>query len=1557
MARSLLLGRRSSKDKFDEEGQRAKLSKLNPDPLISSNNPSLLSPTHSLPAHTPLPHRPMTPTLLSFRFGGRSLVNDDKKHRRASVNSMPDRKGKEPMRGGGEEMNLNEDLGQPVWSSRGYGVTDPDPFASRRPSHDPPPPPSSSRPSTSSGIPSSLSRKPQRGSIFNAASDVLGIKLGFARRRGPPVKLVPEPVVLPDVIEITARKRDEEEEERSRLRAEAAQAIGLVDTEVQSHHIDTDEEVDDGMEERSMGTRHGGVHNLTESVHSAHYSNGPRNSMYTPHTSTQVHGSSTSVAATSPPPPMPVGRYRSGSFIGSGGHSRSNSANLTPVPTYPATVSSLTQWQQHVGTVPKYYPPSSLRIFALSNSKNWKSRYMMLTSPTAIITRTRTPAVSYLHLFKGSGADEKELERLVINEDSVAFVSDDEVGGRRHVIKVGGIEGGAFKKELNVEESGRTMWFLHIEDQQESKQWITCIKTSILNQRALRAGLLPSAGTNIGVNEPRGDIDVILSMRAQGLASSHSNARQHHSTPPSTVAAATTYAEQHLTYASSISEHSLHSQASSPSKNPSLAVSTLRSLFSVSRPRSGSRATSDTAKLSSQQQQHPQAAQHEGPSSDSGGGMGNNLISMIRPGTPDLQSQSSGATATFIVPASPSPAGRPSSPPFVPSVAPEIGLDRYIIAPDGEEQREQRSSNDFDSANSPPTTPMSPGGTRAAKALSVGSISLQPPPRGKRWTSTAVMTPPSSQGVSLTVSVSPAKESTPAEVYKNAQFNSTTGSLGALTYTHYNKDANLASEPGSPTAASMVTGTTDRHSNHLHPSVGSHRHSYQGNRRPSSAHSISTFSATTSNGGDSMLGIDRTSSSASTKRTNSSQGVRRWSRQGQGSLPARTSPPAGPPPNPPSSATSTPLPSSHPGTAFAIVESANRPNSRASSAISANSQQSIVSSLPSFSKRTSVSSVGTTSSNSHSANGNAHGHGVGLVVRGPGVHRYSMPPPARPAPTSALPPAPGEQQHTSSSPPQNQSLNSRGGRSRPRSVDSSVPNSVTGKSKRSSITGRGFRLSMIAPSKPPPSSNLPPRPDELGGYDNSGKAKPPPSTSFRPRLSGGNSRLSRLNPIPASPDPSNVSTGDGDGSNSAPFPPPRGPLPPTPPHPDHNTNNSNTRHSGGISRHISFKERLRIRSAPSSSSSTTAPAVASSVSQDAGANVSSANANANNASSTSAQALSNTSPHATTLNTITNDSMTTSSPRQSFTQFNFQDNHTHTRSLASRFHHARHSSLTNNNNFSTQSPPTPISPTSSSYHDMPNGEFSSPFSLPPDTPIGEKIINFKDEASFLNLVADTPISPTFPLPPRPPPTPPILNGGPLSSMGLTGMGMGMGPNGMPIRPLPAIPVSSEVTPLSPPPRRNSRQLSVVEHNPAPAPVPPALKMSPPRTPSTPSIFEDTFGTEKAKESDEAASTDERQLPSLAPPPPHIRTHTSHTFGPSDPPSPTIEKDATGLAASKEPLKRFPLLSLPPSPLLDPTTAVTIDEMSATPPDTPSYETSGMSPSSPASVYSLGMKTL
>ena len=97
--------------------------------------------------------------------------------------------------------------------------------------------------------------------------------------------------------------------------------------------------------------------------------------------------------------------------------------------------------------------------------------------------RGQIPAVSYLHLFKSSSPDERELERLEINEDSVVSVSEEDVGGRRQVIKVGGADVGAMKKEYTYDEGGYTMWLLQITDQAEAQQWITNIKGAILGQR------------------------------------------------------------------------------------------------------------------------------------------------------------------------------------------------------------------------------------------------------------------------------------------------------------------------------------------------------------------------------------------------------------------------------------------------------------------------------------------------------------------------------------------------------------------------------------------------------------------------------------------------------------------------------------------------------------------------------------------------------------------------------------------------------------------------------------------------------------------------------------------------------------------------------------------------------------------------------------------------------------------------------------------------------------------------------------------------------------------
>ena len=284
------------------------------------------------------------------------------------------------------------------------------------------------------------------------ASDALGIRFGKRRKSiRQPLPPIPMPIILPGVMEISAPRPDAEEEERQQLRDAAAQAIGLTSSLLQP-------DVPAVVDEPSP------VYPEPEQP---------------PEEPTPIS------------PPFSVTNFRPRSITI---HSRTNSVTPIPIPAFPSSPAALSQFIQASATLPKYYTPSSLRIFALS--RQWKHRHLMLTQPIGFVTTNSTPAVSYLHLFKTSGGEEKELERLEINEHSVVFVAEEEVSGRRQVVKVGGTDVGALKKEFNHEEGGRTMWFLQIRDQNEAQKWITIIKQSIFGQKYVLFLLLTSVELN-----------------------------------------------------------------------------------------------------------------------------------------------------------------------------------------------------------------------------------------------------------------------------------------------------------------------------------------------------------------------------------------------------------------------------------------------------------------------------------------------------------------------------------------------------------------------------------------------------------------------------------------------------------------------------------------------------------------------------------------------------------------------------------------------------------------------------------------------------------------------------------------------------------------------------------------------------------------------------------------------------------------------------------------------------------------------------------------------------
>ncbi|KAF8636000.1 hypothetical protein AX15_000161 [Amanita polypyramis BW_CC] len=502
--------------------------------------------------------------------------------------------------------------------------------------------------------PGSANVAKKRGSVLIAASDVLSFKFG-RKKPTSPARLPPNTALFPEVIEITAHTPDAE-----RLREEAAQFLGIsVDQEAQS--VSPATEVDE--QETDILSSHA---SCLDDAGKATYTRGD-------------FSNRSSNSLPSPPRPSTLTSGRSSSVMT---HNRRTSIVTPHIPPFPASIDALQSFKQLVASFPKYYPPTSLRLFALS--KNWKIRHLILTSPLTLVTGGSDPAVSYLHVFKSFAAGETETERLEINEDSVVFIAEEDVGGRKHVIKVGGRDEGGMRKDQIVEEGGRTMWFFQISDSGDSQKWISTIKNVILGQRTIRAGLtLPTYGA--GGIEPRGDMDVMLSIRQQGIVTARPTLRQSTNSPPPVVADGN--------YASSVSSHSVKSLASGPrSPASSTSASGLRGFF-TSIPRAASRATS----IESEQEGESYASM-------------SHMLGKLRPNSAASKKSSE---KSFVPPLSSFTSN---------------ALQRRIF---------QEHPGD---SSSEKTGGGGGGGDRTTRGSSLASSSLQPPPRRRR-TSGAVATP------------------------------------------------------------------------------------------------------------------------------------------------------------------------------------------------------------------------------------------------------------------------------------------------------------------------------------------------------------------------------------------------------------------------------------------------------------------------------------------------------------------------------------------------------------------------------------------------------------------------------------------------------------------------------------------------------------------------------------------------------------------------------------------------------------------------------------------------
>ncbi|KAI5121394.1 hypothetical protein M0805_003166 [Coniferiporia weirii] len=561
---------------------------------------------------------------------------------------------------------------------------------------------------------------------------------------------------ISDVIEISAAKagsisiRDEEEEnerrERERLREAAAESIGISPlfredassrlTGNDSTRFEDESLEGDGSKEcngRSLDDDPAeSLRNLDRSWTSINgsmkpngFPNGSQLQQLQTKENRHQRSSSLSGVATPTTPsssnwPLPPLGGPPVLHVNSNGRTLVSPAVQSQLPTFPSLLAPLDPFIWKTSTLLKHFPSSPLLI--LGFSRQWRTRFIVMTSPPQpksplvngfrpFASSERQRLVCHLHLFKSSAPDERELERLEINENSVVFVAEEEIAGKRSVVKVAGVDVGARKKESNTEESGQTTWLLSIADSSEAQNWIEILKSTVLDQRAERAGFgMPTYSTTTA--GPKGDLDVMLSLRAQDIASTVRSHAPADLKPPATLREQSRAASPTPTVRSWTGDIR--------SSSPSGRMVSLKGLFSVpSRTRSLSQGTTPS--------DHSPNLPEEPPSFTS---RGSTLLNMIRPSNGDSVSASAGpevksASASGITTVHTLPGPILPTAPILSAI--DMNLDRVSLKERDRELPEwysiqNRQHNKGDSSL-------------------YSSSALLPPPRSRRaWTSAGIVT-------------------------------------------------------------------------------------------------------------------------------------------------------------------------------------------------------------------------------------------------------------------------------------------------------------------------------------------------------------------------------------------------------------------------------------------------------------------------------------------------------------------------------------------------------------------------------------------------------------------------------------------------------------------------------------------------------------------------------------------------------------------------------------------------------------------------------------------------
>ncbi len=166
-----------------------------------------------------------------------------------------------------------------------------------------------------------------------------------------------------------------------------------------------------------------------------------------------------------------------------------------PILPFPCLLSSLKPHIRYTSAVSKYYAPPSFVTFLGPNkgsTRHWKSRHLVLTSATSAVTSSTTGGqvyvrTDYLHLFKGSFPDDKEVDRLLLTDSAAVMLPSerDHLGARQCVVKVNGHNAKSIKQDERgtLILQGETIWLFQCPDSQTMQKWLVSIRDAILNYR------------------------------------------------------------------------------------------------------------------------------------------------------------------------------------------------------------------------------------------------------------------------------------------------------------------------------------------------------------------------------------------------------------------------------------------------------------------------------------------------------------------------------------------------------------------------------------------------------------------------------------------------------------------------------------------------------------------------------------------------------------------------------------------------------------------------------------------------------------------------------------------------------------------------------------------------------------------------------------------------------------------------------------------------------------------------------------------------------------------